>query len=93
MRARNKYFVVLHEGEWKIKNGDQHSHPYPTQREAIDAAIEAAHSSERDGQPSQVLVQGESCSGQNGPTAKTPIPHGAKDVAANFPHRRVARHG
>ena len=59
MRGRNKYFVVLHEGEWTFKNGDQHSHPYPTQREAIDAAIEAAHTSERDGQPSQVLVQGE----------------------------------
>jgi hypothetical protein len=59
MTARDKYFVVLHEGEWKIKNGDQHSHPYPTQREAIDAAIEAAHASHRDGQLSQVLVQGE----------------------------------
>ena len=25
---RDQYFVVLHEGEWKIKHGEEHSHPY-----------------------------------------------------------------
>src|SRR3546814_7736920 len=35
-------FVVLHDGQWKIKHGDRHSHPYSTQREAIESAIEAA---------------------------------------------------
>ena len=34
---RDQFFAVLHDGEWKIKHGDQHSHPYSTQREAIDA--------------------------------------------------------
>jgi Uncharacterized protein conserved in bacteria (DUF2188) len=56
---RDQFFVVRHEGEWKIKYRDQHSHPYATQREAIDAAVEAAHNASSKGQLSQVLVQGE----------------------------------
>jgi hypothetical protein len=59
---RDRYFVVLHEGEWKIKHGDDHSHPYATQREAIDAAIEAALHAKDSGKLSQVLVQGENMS-------------------------------
>jgi hypothetical protein len=59
---RDRYFVVLHDGEWKIKHGDYHSHPYTTQREAIDAAIEAAHHAMDSGKLSQVLVQGEDMS-------------------------------
>ena len=57
--AREKYYVVRHQGEWKIKHGVDHSHPYATQREAIDAAIEAAHDACSRGELSQVLVQGE----------------------------------
>jgi hypothetical protein len=45
--------------EWKIKHGDDHSHPYSTQQEAIDAAIEAARHAKDSGNLSQVLVQGE----------------------------------
>ena len=53
--ARRQYFIVLHQGEWKI-NIDGHRHgPYGTQRDAIKAAVELAHDS---GQDSQVLVQG-----------------------------------
>ena len=59
---RDQYFVVLHEGQWKIRHGDDHSHPYATQREAIDAAIEAAHHAKDGGKLSQVLVQGEDMS-------------------------------
>ena len=56
---RDQYFVVLHEGQWKIKLDGNHSHPYDTQRDAIDSAIEAAHNASDRGQLSQVLVQGE----------------------------------
>ena len=56
---KDGFFVVFHEGQWKIKNGDIHSHPYATEREAIESAIEAAQHAEQSGKPSQVLVQGE----------------------------------
>jgi Uncharacterized protein conserved in bacteria (DUF2188) len=56
---RDRFFVVLHEGQWKIKHDDSHSHPYATQREASESAIEAAHHSHENGKLSQVLVQGE----------------------------------
>ena len=59
---RDRYFVVLHEGEWKIKHGDSHSHPYATQREAIESALEAAQHDKDEGRLSQVLVQGEDMS-------------------------------
>jgi hypothetical protein len=29
--ARNQYLVVLHEGEWKIKHGEEYSARYRTQ--------------------------------------------------------------
>jgi hypothetical protein len=56
---RDQYFVVLHEGEWKVKHHGEHSHPYASQREAIASAVEAAHQASECGQLSQVLVQGE----------------------------------
>ena len=56
---RDRYFVVIHEGEWKVKHGGEHSHPYATQKEAIESAIEAAHNAQDTGKLSQVLVQGE----------------------------------
>ena len=57
--ARDQYFVVLHEGQWKIKHNGQHSRPYATQAEAIKSAIDEAHSVHKEGGLSQVLVQGE----------------------------------
>jgi hypothetical protein len=57
---RDQYFVVLHEGEWKVKHNGRHSHPYETHAEAIRSAIDAAHSAHREGGLSQVLVQGRS---------------------------------
>ncbi|RYF47849.1 MAG: DUF2188 domain-containing protein [Cytophagaceae bacterium] len=53
--ARNQYFVVLHEGQWKISYNQKHYGPYDTQRGAIRAAVDAAHKSKGD---SQVLIQG-----------------------------------
>ena len=55
----DQYFVVLHEGEWKIKHDGQHSGPYSTQREAIRYALAGARESRESGQNAQVLVQGE----------------------------------
>lgn len=57
--ARARYFVVLHEGEWKIKFDEKHYGPYPTQRDAIRAAVDAAHESGKKGLDAQVLIQGE----------------------------------
>lgn len=53
--ARAQYFVVLHEGSWKISLSGKHYGPYKTQAEAIRAAVDAAHKTQGD---SQVLVQG-----------------------------------
>jgi hypothetical protein len=53
--SRAQYFVVSHEGQWKIKFQGQHYGPYNTQRDAIRAAVDAAHKAKGD---AQVLVQG-----------------------------------
>jgi uncharacterized protein DUF2188 len=55
--ARDQFFVVLHEGQWKIKHNGQHSRPYATQAEAIRSAIDQAHSIHKEGGLSQVLVE------------------------------------
>jgi Uncharacterized protein conserved in bacteria (DUF2188) len=57
--ARAQYFVVLHENQWKITHQNKHYGPHPTQREAIRAAVDAAHQSGYNGHDAQVLVQGE----------------------------------
>jgi len=56
--ARTQYFVVLQGGEWKIKVNDTHLGPYPTQKAAIKAAVDAAHAAGAKGHDAQVLVQG-----------------------------------
>ena len=56
--ARTQYFVVLHQGQWKIKLGDDHHGPYGTQAAAIKAAVDAAHKEGNKGRDAQVLVQG-----------------------------------
>jgi hypothetical protein len=57
--SRTQYFVVLHEGQWKIKLHGRHTGTYPTQELAIKAAIDAAHETSSSSDGSQVLVQGE----------------------------------
>jgi hypothetical protein len=56
--ARLQYFVVLHEGEWKIKFDGKHYGPYASQRAAIEVAIDEAHTSGEKGNDAQVLIQG-----------------------------------
>jgi hypothetical protein len=56
--ARARYFVVLHEGQWKINYEGTHYGPYDTQRDAIRAAVDAAHRWGKEGHDAQVLVQG-----------------------------------
>lgn len=54
--ARAQYFVVLHEGQWKISFNGKHYGPYNTQKQAIRSAVDAAYKAEGD---AQVLIQGE----------------------------------
>ena len=55
--ARIQYFVVHHQGEWKISLNGQHHGPYLTQAAAIKASVDAAHAEGRKGNDAQVLVQ------------------------------------
>ena len=55
--ARAQYFVVMHEGQWKITHNGVH-YPYATQAAAIRAAVDAAHKAGGLGHDAQVLVQG-----------------------------------
>lgn len=57
--ARAQYFVVLHEGQWKIKYNDKHFGPYQTQAAAIRVAVDTAQKSGQQGHDAQVLVQGQ----------------------------------
>lgn len=56
--ARAKYYVVHHNGEWKISLNDKHYGPYNSQKAAIKSAVDAAHSAGKKGIDAQVLVQG-----------------------------------
>lgn len=57
--ARAQYFVVLHNGAWKIKFNGEHYGPYATQKEAIRVAVDTAQSSGKKGHDAQVLIQGQ----------------------------------
>ena len=57
--ARDQYFVVKHEGEWKVTHDGKRSVPHKTQKAAIKAAVDAAHKAGKDGKDAQVLIQGE----------------------------------
>jgi hypothetical protein len=53
-----QYFIVRDQGQWKIRlNGVPHSGPYATQRDAICAAVDAAHEVGRSGSDAQVLLR------------------------------------
>lgn len=56
---RAQYFVVKKDGQWKIAHNDNHFGPYPTQRDAIKSAVDAAHKAGNLGYDAQVLVQNE----------------------------------
>lgn len=57
--ARAAYYVVHHQGEWKIQFNGRHYGPYRTQRETIRAAVDTAHKAGQQGHDAQVLVQGQ----------------------------------
>ena len=57
--ARLQYFVVRHQGEWKISFENKHYGPYKTQKDAIRTAVDTAHKAGKNGNDAQVLVQGE----------------------------------
>ncbi|MBA3668741.1 MAG: DUF2188 domain-containing protein [Sphingomonas sp.] len=54
--SRVQYFVVLHQGQWKIRYNGKHYDHYSTEKAAIRAAVDAAYKSTND---AQVLVEGE----------------------------------
>lgn len=65
--ARTQYFVVKHDGQWKVKLDGQHYGPFDTQAAAIRSAVTAANDTGAKGIDAQVLVQGQdNLSGQNG---------------------------
>ena len=55
---RPQFIVVLHDGEWKVRHDGRHFGPFTTERGAILAAIEAAHSAGAHGHEPRVLVEG-----------------------------------
>jgi len=57
--ARVQYVVVKHEGQWKITFNGKRYGPYSTQKLAIKAAVDAAHTTGSKGKDAQVLIQGE----------------------------------
>jgi hypothetical protein len=56
---RAQYFVTRRNGEWKVRAGYRYTGPYPTQGEALQAAIDFAERDGQAGREAQVLVQGE----------------------------------
>lgn len=55
---RDQYFVVFHKGEWQVRNNGEYIGSYDSQKQAIDAASQAAKDVYDMGMNSQVLVQG-----------------------------------
>ncbi|WP_309249060.1 MULTISPECIES: DUF2188 domain-containing protein [Bradyrhizobium] len=59
LMARIQHIVTLHNDEWTVVVNGKHSAPYATQKEAIRAAVDAAHADGKAGHDAQVLVQRE----------------------------------
>jgi hypothetical protein len=55
--AHTNYVVVRDQGQWKISLKGVHYGPYATQRDAVRAAVEAAHEAGRMGLNGQVLLR------------------------------------
>jgi hypothetical protein len=56
--ARLKYVVGFHNNQWKVIHGGYPIRTYATQKEAMQGAVDLAHSAGRSGHDVQVLVQG-----------------------------------
>ena len=55
--AHTPFIVFRDQGQWNIKSHGVHYGPYTTQRDAIRAAVDAAHQAGRNGLNGQVLLQ------------------------------------
>ena len=55
--ARTQFVVVRDQGQWKISVNGVHYGPYATQRDAVRAAVDAAHEAGRKGLKGQVLLR------------------------------------
>lgn len=55
--AAEQYIIVLHNSQWKISFKDKLYGPYNTEREAIEAAIDAACAMGEIGIDAQVVAQ------------------------------------
>lgn len=55
-----RYFVVKHNETWQVEFESVFWNGHRTQKEAIEAAIEAARKETKAGRPAEVLVQSES---------------------------------
>jgi Uncharacterized protein conserved in bacteria (DUF2188) len=55
--AREQYFIIVENNEWKISFNGEHYGPYPNQQQAIEAAIDAAYAMGEIGINAQVLIQ------------------------------------
>lgn len=55
--ARVRYYVLRDGARWKVRHNDK-DYAYDTQKAAMKAAVDAAHSSGKKGHDAQVLVQG-----------------------------------
>lgn len=52
-----QYFVIRDQGQWKISQNGARSGPYATQRDAVRAAVHAAHAAGEQGLNGQVLLR------------------------------------
>jgi hypothetical protein len=55
--AHTPYIVFREQGQWAIKSNGTHYGPYATQRDAIRAAVDAAHAAGEKGLTGQVMLQ------------------------------------
>ena len=80
LATHTPYVVFRDQGQWNIKSNNVHYGPYATQRDAIRAAVDAAHEAGRKG------LTAKSCfrinSESSGPTEKTRIRRTAQTISS-----------
>lgn len=55
--AKTQFFVIPHQGRWRVSRRGKMYGPFPTQEVAIRSAIDVAHASGLNERPSQVLIR------------------------------------
>lgn len=55
--AQEKWFVLRHQGRWKVRRNELFHGPYDLQAEAMRAAVDEAHKAGRKGTGAQVFLQ------------------------------------